>query len=122
MMSPSIRGASSPAFLMGLSPGISPRRRYSPELEKKSEDEQLTDSSFDDDPLKGAEYIKYSKDSVKLTSPTGNQVITIKDPHVRLSTSRESLKELVKIEKQIQDMTVLPDFGYQEDNYIINRE
>lgn len=72
------------------------------------------------DPMKGAEYIRYTGQNVLLISPTNSkQIIQIKNPTLRLTTSRDSLRELIEIEEQINDMSVLPDFGYHEDNYIL---
>jgi len=36
----------------------------------------------------------------------------------RLGTSAEALQELKHVEEQIVGMSVLPDFGYGEDNYL----
>jgi len=46
-------------------------------------------------------------------------MIQIKNPSLRLTTSRDSLRELIEIEEQINEMLVMPDFGYHEDNYIL---
>jgi len=32
------------------------------------------------------------------------------------------LKDLIHIEKQIIGMSMMPDFGYQEDNYILDEK
>lgn len=39
----------------------------------------------------------------------------------RIATSADGLQELKHVEEQIIGMSVLPDFGYAEDNYILER-
>ena len=46
----------------------------------------------------------------------------IKNVNARIKTSFDGMKELKHVEEQIIGMTVLPDFGYAEDNYILERE
>lgn len=57
--------------------------------------------------------------TVKLISPVTGKILTIKNVRARLSTSAEALDALKEVEQQVIGMTVLPDFGYAEDNYII---
>lgn len=61
------------------------------------------------------------KNTVNLISPTTGEVIAIKGKNVRVGTSYDALTELKHVEEQILDMSVLPDFGYAEDNYILSR-
>jgi hypothetical protein len=55
-----------------------------------------------------------------LKSPTTGKVISIKDPKIQIRASSEGMAELKHVEEQIIGMTSLPDFGYQEDNYLLN--
>lgn len=57
-----------------------------------------------------------------LISPVTGKVIKIKKVIAKLSTSADALNELKQIEEQIIGMTVMPDFGYGEDNYILNKQ
>lgn len=61
------------------------------------------------------------KNAVELISPLTGKVIKINNVKARISTSAEALFDLKNIEEQIIGMTVLPDFGYAQDNYIIPR-
>lgn len=45
----------------------------------------------------------------------------IRAPNANLGTSRNALKDLKNVEEQIKDMSVLPDFGYAEDNYLLQK-
>ena len=95
-------------------------RQNSPTRRNESSDHLEQEVSIESDPMKGAEYIKYTGQNVQLFSPTNSgQIIQINNPKLRLTTSRDSLRELIEIEEQINDMTVMPDFGYHEDNYIL---
>lgn len=49
------------------------------------------------------------------------QTIKIKNPKIKVGSSKEGLKDLIHIEKQINDMSIMPDFGYQQDNYILQK-
>ena len=57
-----------------------------------------------------------------LKSPTTGQVIKIRNPKIEIRASSEGLKDLMHIEEQITGMSMMPDFGYQEDNYILNEK
>lgn len=59
---------------------------------------------------------------MSLKSPTTGKVIQIKNPKIEIRASSEGLKDLMRIEEQITGMSMLPDFGYQQDNYIINQK
>lgn len=58
-------------------------------------------------------------ENYELVSPITGKIIRIKGVKARLSTSADALEALKEIEEQVIGMTVLPDFGYAEDNYII---
>jgi hypothetical protein len=57
-----------------------------------------------------------------LISPVTGQVIKIKKVIAKLSTSADAFQELKHVEEQIVGMTVMPDFGYGQDNYILQKE
>ena len=59
---------------------------------------------------------------MSLKSPTTGQVIKIRNPKIEIRASPEGLKDLMHIEEQITGMSMMPDFGYQEDNYILNEK
>ncbi len=59
---------------------------------------------------------------MSLRSPVTGQIIKIKNPKVEIRASAEGLRDLMHIEEQIIGMSTLPDFGYQEDNYILNEK
>ena len=55
-----------------------------------------------------------------LISPTFGDTIKIRNPKVKFGSSSNALKDLRHIEEQILEMSVLPDFGYERDNYILS--
>lgn len=57
--------------------------------------------------------------SVYLTSPTFGDKIQIYNPQVRFGTSVNAMKDLKHVEGQIKELKVLPDFGYAQDNYLL---
>jgi hypothetical protein len=59
---------------------------------------------------------------VSLISPTTGEIIKIKNCRARIATSADGLNDLKRLEEQIIGQTVLPDFGYAGDNYILERE
>ena len=61
------------------------------------------------------------EDTVYLKSPTTGQVIRIKNPKSKIRPSENALLNLKHVEEQIHSQSVLPDFGYMQDNYIIDR-
>lgn len=65
------------------------------------------------------EFINYNNGDVILNSPTFGDTIKISEPKIKFGTSLNALKDLKHVEEQIQGMTVLPDFGYAEDNYLL---
>lgn len=66
-------------------------------------------------------FIKVLPDRVCLTSPTFGDTITILKPRIKFGSSKNALKDLIHVEQQIAAMGVLPDFGYAEDNYILEQ-
>lgn len=67
--------------------------------------------------------ITYTQSDVRLTSPTDGKILKIMNPEAKFCSSHDALKELMAIEHQIGDLSggVLPDFGYSQDNYILDR-
>jgi hypothetical protein len=63
-----------------------------------------------------------SEDTVYLKSPTTGQVIRIRNPKVKIKPSSKALVNLKHVDEQIKSQSVLPDFGYMQDNYLIDRE
>lgn len=49
-------------------------------------------------------------------------MIKINKVFAKLSTSAEAFNELRHVEEQIVGMTVMPDFGYGQDNYILQKD
>ena len=66
------------------------------------------------------EEIEYAPSKVFIKSPTFGDRITIQNPKCRFGSSKNALKDLKHIEAQISGMEVLPDFGYGNDNYILD--
>jgi len=48
--------------------------------------------------------------------------IRIKNPQVPISTSAAGFAELKYIEMQMKELDVVPDFGYEGDNFCIQKE
>ena len=57
-----------------------------------------------------------------MQSPTFGDYIQINSKTARFGSSVNALKDLKHVEEQIMDLSVMPDFGYGEDNYLINAE
>ena len=57
--------------------------------------------------------------NVELVGPGGQGVFKIKNPKVPISTSALRFEELSHIEAQITGMQVMPDFGYEGDNFVL---
>ena len=57
-----------------------------------------------------------------LTSPYTDGVISIKDPKVPIRPSAKGLAELKYVELQIKNLEVVPDFGYEGDNFCLYKE
>ena len=59
--------------------------------------------------------------SVELISPNKTGVFRIKNVKVPISTSYLRFEELSHIERQIAEMKVMPDFGYEGDNFVLEK-
>lgn len=64
-------------------------------------------------------YIKKFEDWVHLISPTFGSTLKIWKPKAKIGSSKTALKDLIHIEKQVETLSGMPDFGYAEDNYIL---
>jgi hypothetical protein len=51
-----------------------------------------------------------------------NGHLKIKNPKVPICTSAKGLAELKYVEMQVNNLEVVPDFGYDYDNYVLKRE
>lgn len=69
-------------------------------------------------------YLKYDKDKqiANFISPVTGKSFKIKGVTAKLSTSAGGLDDLRKIEEDIIGMSVLPDFGYGSDNYLLTKD
>lgn len=47
--------------------------------------------------------------------------IKIRNAKVPITASPEAFEELTHIEQQISNMSVMPDFGYEKDNFLLGR-
>lgn len=89
---------------------------------KESESESSEDDQDEDVVVENAgPYIKVLEDEVHLISPTFGDVLKIRKPKCRFGSSKAALKDLKHVEEQILTMGILPDFGYAEDNYILEQ-
>ena len=78
-------------------------------------------SELDDTEAK--KYVRYINDgkTVEIISPNMKGVLKIKGSKVNIAPNPIRFEELKYIEKSITDMSVIPDFGYEKDNYILDR-
>ena len=83
---------------------------------------------FEADEEEAKKYLNYHKDKITnveyalLSSPLMNGCLKIKNPRVPISTSAKGLAELKYVEMQVNNLEVVPDFGYENDNFILKRE
>lgn len=45
--------------------------------------------------------------------------MTIRKPTIKIGSSKNGLRDLKHIEEQILNMGIMPDFGYDQDNYVL---
>lgn len=90
----------------------------SPILDKIDEDDE------DEVQEEANKYIKYAIDgkSVELSGPTQRGVLRIRNPKVPISSNALRFQELMHIENTIVGMQAMPDFGYDGDNFVIERD
>lgn len=64
-----------------------------------------------------------NKEGFELKSPCMKGSIKIKAPNARIATYGDRFEELKILEEQMLEMSKLPDFGYENDNYsLLNSE
>ena len=68
-------------------------------------------------------FIKVSPDgkTIELISPAQSSSIKIKNSKIRIASDALRFEELRHIENTIAGMAIMPDFGYEGDNMIIER-
>ena len=59
--------------------------------------------------------------TVELISPALKGVLKIRNPKVPIASNALRFQELVHIENTIVGMQAMPDFGYEGDNFVIER-
>jgi len=82
---------------------------------REDEDEELLDE--------GRRLIRRSENgkTVELHSPSVRGVIKIRNCKVPIASDALRFQELKHIENQMSNMTAMPDFGYDGDNFVIDR-
>ena len=101
------------------------KERHKNGLTESSEDEQhaVPETEEERREREAAKYLKVDgkTKTVELISPATGKVLRINNCSARIATSADALEDLKKIEEDVIGMTVLPDFGYAQDNYIIGK-
>ena len=59
--------------------------------------------------------------TIELISPSQNGVLQIRNSKVPIASDALRFEELVHIENTIVSMQSMPDFGYEGDNFVIER-
>ena len=69
-------------------------------------------------------HVRFSENGkqVELISPNKQGIFKIKNSRVPIASSALRFEELQHIEAQIQGMQVMPDFGYEGDNFVFEQE
>jgi len=68
-------------------------------------------------------FITYNEDQIILRSPTFGNSISIKNQgYIKLGSSIQSMCELENVEDHIKGLSVFPDFGYGQDNYLLSKD
>lgn len=88
-------------------------------IEEKNEEELHAETLEKE----AASYLKFDEDTktIELTSPATGKVLRIPNVKAKIGTSGEGLADLKKIEEEVIGMSCLPDFGYAQDNYLLER-
>ena len=72
--------------------------------------------------VEAKKHVRFSDNgNVELISPNKKGVFKIKNVKVPISTSALRFEELSHIEAQIAGMQVMPDFGYEGDNFVLEK-
>ena len=64
---------------------------------------------------------KNDKNTIELISPNESTVMKVRNPKIQIASDPLRFQELVHIENAIVGMTTMPDFGYDGDNFVIER-
>ena len=68
-------------------------------------------------------FIRFANDgkTIELTSPGSKGVLKIRNSKIPIASDALRFEELVHIENTIVGMQSMPDFGYDGDNFVIER-
>ena len=68
-------------------------------------------------------FIRLAEDgkTVELISPNEQGILRIKNPKIAIASDALRFQELTHIENTIVGMSTMPDFGYEGDNFVIER-
>lgn len=86
--------------------------------------EEDCDEELQESPEDAQKFIRVSKNDknvIELTSPNTNSVVKIRNPKIPIASDYLRFQELMHIENAIIGMTTMPDFGYDGDNFVIER-
>ena len=77
----------------------------------------------DQDTGEGSKFIRMAADgkTIELISPAQKGMIQIKNSKIPIVSDALRFEELMHIENTINDMQTMPDFGYDGDNFVIDR-
>ena len=82
------------------------------------------DEDVAESPEEASRFIRVSKsdkNTIELISPNQGTVMKIKNTKIPIASDHLRFQELVHIENAIVGMTTMPDFGYDGDNFVIER-
>ena len=82
--------------------------------------ERLVDDKTDAEAKKHVHFAD-TTNNYTLVSPRMKHIMNIKSPRIKISANALAFDELKHIEEQIINQSVMPDFGYNSDNYILDR-
>ena len=70
-----------------------------------------------------SKHIRLAEDgkTVELISPNEQGILRIKNPKIAIASDALRFQELTHIENTIVGMSTMPDFGYEGDNFVIER-
>ena len=85
-------------------------------VEDDEQSEQLNQQEY-------SKFIRLAADgkTVELVSPNQQGILRIKDPKIAITSDALRFQELAHIENTIVGMSTMPDFGYEGDNFVIER-
>ena len=88
------------------------------ELQKIAEDEEYESL---EEAGRFIRVAKNDKNTIELISPNQSTVMKVRNPKIPIASDHLRFQELVHIENAIVGMTTMPDFGYDGDNFVIER-